>query len=1245
MAVNDEKPIATKTVTVKYTEWGEYHYFASFCLSFGYRERPTLTADVKVTRIWADGELIFSDVAGVQTYTPGLKFSVRRGTSDQMPVGGAELAYRDQLLIWFHDYDLGTNGSLPAFTAEFTDDTGATLMDALEAFAIRAGFAEEDIDVDPALDYPIVGYIADGQASLNSINTNLGFIYNFSGVEVAGRIIFKQNYDDEGNTVAQWTIPQESLAVISESSSDQQVDVIEIASDQGLPRSITATYYDVDFNFDQNSQTAQRNLGTSGSETDVEVTLPIVAAGPEIRAFITDALYRSWDQRNGHSLRLPRSFIGADPGDVIQWTVDGETFTAELQRVTINGDFSVSVSAAEIAVTFDPIVTTATQPPATPVPTIIADEVNAVVFDIPDWLTNQTQPNVLNLRVAMGGYLPGKWKGARFDMTRSDQPNGWAPRLQLGQAEEIGIAVLTAKPTNYTGAPGSLDPTTILTVNLRNMPVARLLAGEIIAVGKDGRFELMKFTTVTVIDPTTVQLSGLTRGLFGTEDFVNQHAAGDHLAFVNDLRTITYSVDDYTNNRTFFYRGVTPLMAITDAQVKYFKPQGNSRRPYSPNNVTALRMMNGDLTFTWQKHNRFTGEPDSVWSVDIFNEDWTVLLQRINNIVIGDITATDIEWTYFVDYQFTNGINELTTVNALVYQMNASHGVRGFPGGGAVTPRAEGIFSANGLIELIASADMGQDIFLDALGVLALNRDKAVLTAGVPVIELAAAGVLAMSADADLLVGGLSAAGVLELNANANLLTSSDAPLLKDFVLGVQTTSPLPGTPKQRYLVVDAPVDLAVGDLLVFFGSLYAADATNDAVWASRAVDTIHRSGDPADAGFNYLVQAKQGTAGHYVLAWKIAEERDIGWSWYWGNFALNTGYWRGGMTRYQNFHPLNPLLASGAQGSNTDTTLFTAPSIASKINALLYNIVFPRVASYTSRYNGIGPQKPSDMSWVEYVPFSSTAPRYDLMLAATKLLSASGVTGSKTYTPPQQMDTLGPKPSPYEALSYVVNPQPILLANGKLELAASADLVVPTPVLLEADVLLDMAADADLYLAPADPYEVLASYDISTATATIDVPISAYTADYGTLIFEVMRFKPVSDGVDLMLRESANGGSSYDAGATDYALGQVRHASGLVVITPPASTGNTGLPITAGNGIGNDAHGGVTARITVAGFASGHSTRYRYDIDHYTNDDRIARYSGAGMRKTAQATTHIRVMFSSGNIASGKLRVIGIKK
>jgi len=1069
MAVNAEEPVATKTITVKYIEWGEYHYFASFCLSFGYRERPTTAADVKVTKIWADGVLIYSLGAGdVQSYNAGVKFTVRPGTSNQLPVGGAELAYRDQLLIWFHDYDLGTGGSLPAFTAEFTDDTGSTLYDALEAFAVRAGFTEEDIVIDEALDYPIVGYIADGQSTLNTINTNLGFIYNFTGVEIAGQIVFKQSYDDNGDAVVQWTIGEEDLAVISETASDQQLDVIELAADQGVPRSITIGYYDVDFNFDKNTQTAARNLDTSGSETDVNVTLPIVAGAEEMRAFAQDALYRAWDQKNGHSLRLPRSYIGVDPGDVLQWTVGSETFTGEAQRVTVNADYSVSVSAAEIAVDFTPITTVPYQPPSTPVSTIVPDPVNAVVFDIPDWLSNQEQVGSLNLRVAMGGYEPGTWVGARFDMTRIDQPTGWAPRVQLGPTEEIGIAALAEAPTNWNGGEDVLDATTVLRVTLRNMPLARLTAGvgELVAVGKDGRFELLTYTTVTPINETTVELSGLYRGKFGTEDSVNQHDINDNISFVNDLKTITYSVDDYVNARTFFFRALPPLMPAKDADVKYFRPLGNSRRPYSPDNVVTKRTIEGDLIFTWSKDNRFAGEPDSIWSVEIYNEDWTILLQRLNNIIISDVAATEISWTYFLDYQFTNGINELTTINALVYQMNASHGVRGFPGGGDIVAQQQGILSATAVLELEAYGYMGQDIDLAASGLLALYATNARLTAGAEIFLLATNAVLTMSANADVLIGGLESAGVLLMEADASLTTIGVAPILREIEEGVQSA---PDGGGNRRLDVDVPAGTVDGDLLVFFAEMLLIGGATSGSWPAVNVDDILKlggGGGGAGGTWNYLHKVKLGTGNrlhHFVLAWRIADDEPN--TYYWANrsaasLSVSSLIHRGGMMRFTNFREDTPIKSSGQQGVTTSTSTHTAPSVTGALNGLLYNVVWPVVQSWGSHYAGIGPAKPSDMEWVEYVAYENS--RFDEMLVAEKLLASSLATGSKTYTPPYQTPGV-PGQSAYQAFSFVVNAWPFISSSAVLELTASAELTVPVTVLLDSTGTLEMGSTANL--------------------------------------------------------------------------------------------------------------------------------------------------------------------------------------
>lgn len=1248
MAVDAEEPKETKTITVKYIEWGEYHYFASFCLSFGYRERPTTTADVKVTRIWADGTLIYAlGDDDSQTFNPGLKFTVRQGTSNQMPVGGAELAYRDQLLIWFHDYDLGTSGSMPAFTAEFTDDNGPTLLDALEAFAIRAGFSEADIDIDPALDYPIVGYIADGQATLNTINTNLGFVYNFTGVEVAGTIKFKQSYDDNGDATVQWTVAETELAVISEAADNQQLDVIELAADQGLPRAVSIDYYDVDFNFDKNTQTAKRNLGTSGSESEVSVSIPIVATAEEMRAFASDALYRSWDRRNGHSLRLPRSFIGADPGDVIEWTIGNETYIAELQRVTINADWSVSVSAAEIAATFEPVTTIPYQPPATPVPTIVAEPINAVAFDIPDWQSDQTQPGLLNLRVAMGGYAPGTWTGGRFDMTRSDQPNGWAPRLQLGPSDEVGIARLDNAPTDFTGT--GLDTTTVFSVKLRNMPVERLVPGELLAVGRDGRFELLTFATVTEIDEDTVELTNLTRGLFGTEDSINQHALNDHIAFVEDLHTITYTVDDYVNGRSFFYRGIAPLMPTTDADVLYFRPLGNSRRPYSPNNIVATRTYDGgDLIFTWEKQDRFDGEPDSVWSVEIYSEDWSLLLQRINNIVIADVEDPTIEWTYFVDYQFTNGINELTTINALVYQMNASHGVRGFPGGGGVEAISEGILTGSGVIELIAEASIGSDIFLDASGVIELIRTKAVITGGAEVVQLSGSGTISLSASADLLIGGLEGSGVIELLApTANLSIVGEAPLLREMEYNYTDTDG--GVTRTQ---IDVPAGTVEGDLLVFFAALIPIGGAPTAAWPLLNPTDIFGVDVPGDdgSGWEYLHQVKQGTGNrrdHFVLAWKIASDDEPD-AYYWGSFNLSSyGFSnerrRGGLMRFQNYREDNPIVSSATQGTTSNTSLHTAPSTTGVLNGLLYNVVWPIVQSWDS-YVGNDYLKPSDMTWYEYEAYASAT--FQTMPIAEKLLASAAATGSKTYTPPEVAATFGdPAETAYRAFSFVVNAWPFVSGSGVIELQATADLAPDSTQLLDAVGVIELQATADLEMAT-DPYELLATYTVTAGDASVDFPIDGYYADYDQIVIEIMGVIPTTNSRDLSIRFSADGGATFDNGASDYANGHMRFGSTVSATTTTFANGSA-INMNSGNGAGNGASDGVSGRVTLYDFADAAKyTIAMYDLIVETDNHLTIRFAGSGVRRATEVTTDVRLLFSSGStMADGVVKVIGVKK
>lgn len=177
----------------------------------------------------------------------------------------------------------------------------------------------------------------------------------------------------------------------------------------------------------------------------------------------------------------------------------------------------------------------------------------------------------------------------------------------------------------------------------------------------------------------------------------------------------------------------------------------------------------------------------------------------------------------------------------------------------------------------------------------------------------------------------------------------------------------------------------------------------------------------------------------------------------------------------------------------------------------------------------------------------------------------------------------------------------------------------------------------------PSGAIDLLATGTVASS-ATLDIALGNYTAYRGILV-KLSRFLPATDNVSLWLRVSTNGGSSYDAGATDY-------VSALLT----GDTSSTAFQMTLGSGgaaqipmfanAGNRAGQGVTASVE---FFDQTNTALYPDFQIYSRGQinaavpaQAKTYAGAGQRQAAQDTDAIRFLFSSGNIASGSYKVMG---
>jgi len=166
------------------------------------------------------------------------------------------------------------------------------------------------------------------------------------------------------------------------------------------------------------------------------------------------------------------------------------------------------------------------------------------------------------------------------------------------------------------------------------------------------------------------------------------------------------------------------------------------------------------------------------------------------------------------------------------------------------------------------------------------------------------------------------------------------------------------------------------------------------------------------------------------------------------------------------------------------------------------------------------------------------------------------------------------------------------------------------------------------------------------TASASATLDFTEFDAGaYRSYEFVLENVKPATDAVTLGIRFSSDGGSSYDAGASDYSYAMISLGVGGSV-TPGSSSADTSIEVTTSGTVGNAAgERGVSGSITFY-IPSNASEQTRIGFE--TQWDNAASTTlftcrGNGVRRADQDTNAARFLFSSGNIASGVIRMYGL--
>ena len=167
----------------------------------------------------------------------------------------------------------------------------------------------------------------------------------------------------------------------------------------------------------------------------------------------------------------------------------------------------------------------------------------------------------------------------------------------------------------------------------------------------------------------------------------------------------------------------------------------------------------------------------------------------------------------------------------------------------------------------------------------------------------------------------------------------------------------------------------------------------------------------------------------------------------------------------------------------------------------------------------------------------------------------------------------------------------------------------------------------------------------ISTATISSDatVDFTAFDATkYLGYLFQFSNVVPQTDNVQLRMRTSADGGSNYDSGASDYASAARRGVSnGTTSDLSDGADSSMRISVFTDNGANED---GVSGHLILPGPDLTKRTSANWQVSWFDTSGNYSFSAGGGARLSSAAVDAVRFFFSSGNLASGEISMFGIR-
>lgn len=541
------------------------------------------------------------------------------------------------------------------------------LSDIVRDQCVKAGLTPSDINV-VALTDAVPGYVVSRQASARSNIEPLQAAYFFDAVESDDVLKFVKR---GGASAA--TIPEADLGAYEYATSAPAVLDQTRAQETDLPRTVSVNYLNIAADYQQGTQYDRRLTG--GANIETTLSLPIAMsddAGAQIAAV---NLYTAWANRNRVKFTSSLKYTRFEPTDVLTVTKGNTAHRLRIVKKDEGGNGLIAwEGVSEDASVYTQGITGAgalampTQAVQVPVSTRLE------LLDIP--LLRDIDEGA-GAYYAACGYRSG-WDGMVLYRS-ADGGASWAQVATLVDESVIGNA--TSVLGNFLGG-NVIDELNTVTVRLANpsltlssTSLTNLLAGaNACIIGS----EVLGFRDATLNADGSYTLSGLWRGLRGTQWAMSTHAAGDRFVLFSVATTRRIDIGSAEIGLARGYKGVSFYRTLAQTAGHEFTNTAVGLKPYAPAHVGSGRDAAGNITITWVRCTRIGGEwrdyvdasqPEASieYELEFWTEDGATLVRTVTGLTSETYTYT----TALADFPTSS------TALLKVYQVSATVG-RGY---------------------------------------------------------------------------------------------------------------------------------------------------------------------------------------------------------------------------------------------------------------------------------------------------------------------------------------------------------------------------------------------------------------------------------------------------------------------------------------------------------------------------------------------------------------------------------------